>query len=215
MHLIIMGAPGAGKGTYCQDLCKVLNVPHISTGDMFRKAIKDETPIGKLAKELIDKGQFVPDEVTNKLVEERLNEKDCENGFILDGYPRNVNQAEALEKILSNMGAKLDSAINLDVDYSIIVNRMINRRICPSCGASYNLISIKPIHEGICDKCGTSLIQRDDDKEETIKTRLDVYEEQTKPLIEFYKEKNLLNTIDSNGSIKEVFDKILKSLEDK
>ena len=198
MHLIIMGAPGSGKGTAAVDLIKVYGIPHISTGDMFREAIKNQTELGVLAKSLIDNGKFVPDEITCGLVKERLAKPDCQKGFLLDGFPRNLNQAIELEKILKELNLKLDAVINLEIDHDTIVTRIVNRRLCSSCGESYNLITMKPKKDGICDKCGSPLIQRKDDNEETIKTRLAIYGEQTEPLIKYYKEKNLLLSVDSN-----------------
>lgn len=215
MHLIIMGAPGSGKGTCCVDLKQILQVPHISTGDMFRKAIKDGTPLGKLAKSLIDDGKFVPDEVTNGLVKERLKEDDCKNGFILDGYPRNLAQAIEFDKILKELNIKLDAAINLDIDNELIVQRIINRRLCSKCGAGYNLISLKPKQEGICDLCGSVLYTRADDNEETVRTRLQVYEEQTKPLVEYFEKQGKLLHINATGSPEEVLKEVVKTLEAK
>jgi len=212
MYLIIMGAPGSGKGTCCQDLKNALNIPHISTGDMFRKAIKEETPLGLKVKELIAGGHFVPDEVTNDLVKERIKEDDCKNGFILDGYPRNLFQAKSLKETLSELGLKLDAAINFTIDDEIIINRIINRRTCEKCGYGYNLISLKPIKEGICDKCGGTLITRPDDNIDTVKTRLNVYMEQTHPLIEYYQNEGLLVNVDADGSVSVVLDRVLKAL---
>ena len=215
MHLIIMGAPGSGKGTCGGKVKDYFNIPHISTGDMFREAARKGTEVGLLAKNLIDTGKFVPDEVTNRLVKERLSEDDCKKGFLLDGYPRNINQAEALTEILKELNMSLDAAINLEVDEDIIINRIINRRMCSSCGRGYNLISIKPKKDGICDVCGGELYQRKDDNEETIKHRLEIYDSQTRPLVDYYKEVGILINIDSNDEIDNVTQKIINALEAK
>lgn len=215
MHLILVGAPGSGKGTCAQDLKQVFAIPHISTGEMFRKAIKEGTELGKLVKDLIDKGNFVPDDVTNKLVKERLSEADCQNGFILDGYPRNVGQADALNQILSDLGIKLDAVINLQIEDSEIIKRIINRRMCPKCGAGYNIITNPPVKEGICDNCQSLLYTRADDNEETVKQRLSVYNKQTKPLVDYYEALNLIVNINSNQPIENVVGDIVKALEDK
>lgn len=208
MHLIIMGAPGSGKGTAAVDLVKIYDIPHISTGDMFREAIKNQTELGKLAKDLIDNGKFVPDEVTCGLVKERLQQEDCKKGFLLDGFPRNLNQAKALDEILKELNITLDAAINLEIEDSIIIDRIINRRLCSKCSASYNLVSLPPKKEGVCDVCGSPLITRKDDNKETIVTRLNVYNEQTKPLINYYSSTGKLLNINSNqepkGTIKDI-----------
>lgn len=213
MFLIIMGAPGSGKGTCCADLKNALNIPHISTGDMFRKAIKDETPLGLKIKELISGGHFVPDEVTNELVKERIKLDDCKNGFILDGYPRNLFQAESFKQTLNELNISLDAAINFDIDNQIIINRIINRRTCEKCGFGYNLISLKPTVDGVCDKCGGKLITRPDDNEETVKTRLNVYMEQTHPLIEYYEHEGLLVTVNADGTPDDVLSRVLEALK--
>ena len=213
MHCIIMGAPGAGKGTYADGIVDHYGIPHISTGDIFRDAMRKETPMGLIAKSYIDKGHLVPDEITNSIVAERLKEDDCVNGFLLDGYPRNINQAIALDKTLKEMAKELDVVINLDVDDNVIINRIVNRRICPSCGRSYNLLTLKPKKDGHCDNCDVELYQRKDDNEETIKSRLEVYNTQTKPLIEYYnKQDNLLN-VNGEGEAKEVTRRILEALD--
>lgn len=215
MHLIIMGAPGSGKGTYAKVLKDIFAVPHISTGEMFRKAIKEGSELGKLAQSLIDKGNFVPDDITNKLVKQRLAEEDCKNGFLLDGYPRNLDQAKAFTEILKELNIDLDAVINLNVEDDEIVKRIVNRRLCTNCGQGYNVITIPPKKEGICDLCNSPLYTRADDNEETVKTRLTVYNSQTKPLVEYYEALNKLVNIDSNQPIDEAIKDIVKAVEDK
>ena len=215
MHLIIMGAPGSGKGTYAKVLKDIFAVPHISTGEMFRKALKEGSELGKLAQSLIDKGNFVPDDITNKLVKQRLTEEDCKNGFLLDGYPRNLDQAKAFTEILKELNINLDAVINLNVEDDEIVKRIVNRRLCTNCGQGYNVITIPPKKEGICDLCNSPLYTRADDNEETVKTRLTVYNSQTKPLVEYYEALNKLVNIDSNQPIDEAIKDIVKAVEDK
>ena len=207
-----MGPPGAGKGTQAEKLTEILNIPHISTGDMFRKAIKDQTDLGKQAKSFMDKGELVPDEVTVGIVKDRITEKDCRNGFLLDGFPRTVVQADALAKMLEDLGIKLDSVINVEVPYEDLIGRLTGRRICRSCGATYHMIFNPPKDEGVCDKCGGELYQRDDDTEETAKNRLLVYEKQTAPLLEYYNNTGLLVNINGNQLMEEVLGEILKVL---
>ena len=197
MRLLIMGAPGAGKGTYADGICRYYGIPHISTGEIFRQAIQEETKTGLLAKGYIDKGFLVPDEVTNQIIKERLQKEDCSKGFLLDGYPRTIEQAKAFDEMQEEMNIKLDVVVNLVVSEDLIVSRIVNRRMCPTCGKGYNLLTLKPQKDGICDDCGSILIQRKDDNEETIKSRLNVYNEQTKPLIEYYEHKG--NLIHLNG----------------
>lgn len=215
MHLIIMGAPGSGKGTCAIGIKQYYGIPHISTGDIFRKAISNKTPIGVIAQGYIDKGQLVPDSVTNQIVKERLMENDCQKGFLLDGFPRNLDQAKALFDILNELNIKLDAAINLEVENEIIIERIVNRRICSNCGKGYNLISMKPEKEGICDECGKVLYQRKDDTLETIGERLEVYNTQTKPIVEYYKNLGILVSVNSNQSIEEVNKEIIHKLEGK
>ena len=215
MHLILVGAPGSGKGTCAQDLKQVFAIPHISTGEMFRKAIKDGTELGKLAQSLIDKGNFVPDEITNELVKQRIAEEDCKNGFLLDGYPRNLNQAYAFTEILKELNIDLDAVINLNVADEEIIKRIVNRRLCSKCGAGYNVVTIPPKKEGICDVCNSPLYTRADDNEETVKVRLSVYNEQTKPLVEYYEALNKILNINSNQSIEDAVKEIVKAVEDK
>lgn len=215
MHLLIMGAPGSGKGTYASRIKDYYGIPHISTGDMFREAMKNETETGLLAKSYIDKGLLVPDEVTNKIVKERLSQNDCQKGFLLDGFPRNLEQAETLEKILNELNIHLDAAINLQIEDEKIIERIINRRMCSNCGKGYNLISLKPQKDGICDDCGASLYQRKDDNVETISSRLNVYNMQTKPLIAYYDRAGILKNVDSDNAIDTVVQNIINVLEEK
>ena len=213
MHLILMGAPGSGKGSYAAVLKEHYRVPHISTGEIFRDAIEKKTPMGLIAKTYIDKGNLVPDDITNEIVKERLKQKDCENGFLLDGYPRTIAQAESLTKILDELGITLDAAVNLEVDDELIVRRIVNRRSCPKCGKGYNLITKPPKKEGICDVCNTPLFTRKDDNEETVTSRLDVYNKQTRPLVDYYDKLGKLVSIDSNGTIEDTVKDIIKTLE--
>ena len=186
MRLIMLGAPGAGKGTHALLLSKEYNIPQISTGDILRSHIKNETDLGKKAKKYMDKGLLVPDELVVEIVKKRIQEEDCKEGFILDGFPRTIPQAEALDKALEELAIALDKVVNIDVPDEVIIKRMAGRRVCSNCGASYHIENKKPLKENICDECGSELKQREDDKEETVRKRLQVYEEQTKPLIEYY-----------------------------
>lgn len=195
MKIVFLGAPGAGKGTHAQQLMKELGIPQISTGDMFRRAIREETPTGLQAKSYMDKGELVPDEVVIAMVKERLAEDDCKNGYILDGFPRTVAQAEAMEEF-----ATIDLALNIDVPAELIISRLSSRRMCAGCGATYNITLHK---SDKCSTCGGELYQRDDDKPETIRKRLDVYEEKTAPLVAYYREKGLLSTATLLGTIEE------------
>jgi len=212
MRILLMGPPGAGKGTQAEKLTEILNIPHISTGDMFRKAIKEQTDLGLEAKSYMDKGELVPDEVTVGIVKDRIEEEDCKNGFLLDGFPRTVVQANALEKMLKDLGIKLDSVINIEVPFEELIGRLTGRRICKSCGATYHMVFNPPKVEGVCDKCGGALYQRDDDTEETAKNRLQVYEKQTSPLLEYYNNTGLLVNVNGNQSMEEVLAEILKVL---
>ena len=212
MRLLIMGAPGAGKGTQAALIKDAYNISHISTGDMFRKAIKEQTATGIEAKKFIDKGQLVPDYVTNNLVKERLAEADCAKGFLLDGYPRNVEQAVELDKILAELNIKLDAVINITVDDKILIDRITGRRTCTKCGASYHVVANKPKQEGICDVCGSELIQRADDTEETIKSRLEVYYGKTEPVLSHYEKQGLVKNVYGMASIDEIFANIRKIL---
>lgn len=210
--MIFVGPPGAGKGSQAKILSEKLNVPHISTGDMFRAHLKNDTKLGLLAKQYINKGLLVPDDVTNDMVKERFNEKDVQNGFILDGYPRNPLQAQFLDTLLKEHGMSLDIIINITSDDDIIIKRITGRRSCPTCGAIYHIENNPPKVFGICDKDQTPLVQRKDDTEETVVKRLKVYYEETFPLIEYYKNKGLLVDIDGNGEILEITEKILEIL---
>lgn len=212
MRLLIMGAPGAGKGTQAALIKDAYNISHISTGDMFRKAIKEQTATGIEAKKFIDKGQLVPDYVTNNLVKERLAEADCAKGFLLDGYPRNVEQAVELDKILAELNIKLDAVINITVDDKILIDRITGRRTCTKCGASYHVVANKPKQEGICDVCGSELIQRADDTEETIKSRLEVYYGKTEPVLSHYEKQGLVKNVYGMANIDEIFANIKKVL---
>jgi adenylate kinase len=212
MNLVLMGLPGAGKGTQAEKIVEHYDIPHISTGDMFRAAIKEGTQLGLKAKSFMDQGNLVPDEVTIGIVRERLNKQDCENGFLLDGFPRTVAQAEALETITKELNKQIDYVINIDVDQSILMERLTGRRICKDCGATYHLVFNPPAKEGVCDKCGGELYQRADDNAETVSTRLSVNVKQSQPLLDFYQEKGYLRNINGNQDINIVFDKIKTSL---
>tara|TARA_Y100000310_G_C20445498_1_gene698191 strand:+ start:90 stop:743 length:654 start_codon:yes stop_codon:yes gene_type:complete len=196
MKIALFGSPGVGKGTYASKLKEIYNIPHISTGDLFRAEIKQQTELGKKAKEYMDKGALVPDEITIGMLKNRLDKQDCQNGFLLDGFPRTVEQAEALDKITT-----LDAIINYFADDKVIIQRLSDRRLCRKCGAIYNLKNVPPKQEGICDKCGGEIYQRDDDKPKSIKERLEVYRTQTKPVLEYYEKKGLLQKVDANTSI--------------
>lgn len=205
MKIIMLGAPGAGKGTQAKQIAEKYSIPHISTGDIFRANIKNNTELGKKAKTYMDQGQLVPDELTCDLVMDRIAEDDCKNGFVLDGFPRTIPQAEALDAALTKIGQQMDYAIDVDVPDDNIVNRMSGRRACLKCGATYHIVSIPPKKEGICDTCGSELVIRDDDKPETVQKRLDVYHEQTQPLIDFYRGKGILKSVDGTKPMDEVF----------
>ena len=212
MKLILLGAPGAGKGTQAKMIAEKCGIPHISTGDIFRANIKNGTELGAKAKEYMDKGLLVPDELVCDLVVDRIQQADCENGYILDGFPRTIPQAEALENALNAIEQKLDYAIDIDVPDENIINRMSGRRACVGCGATYHVLFNPTKVEGKCDVCGESLILRDDDKPETVKKRLDVYHTQTQPLIDFYTERKVLVEVDGTQSMDKVFDDIMKIL---
>ena len=201
MRIVLLGPPGAGKGTQAADLAKKFGIPHISTGDAFRLAMKQGTPLGLKAKEYVDQGLLVPDEVTNGIVRDRLAEPDCAGGFLLDGFPRTIAQAEALSGMLNDMGRKIDHVINLKVDRSFLLARLTGRRICKSCGTTYHIVFNPPKQEGICDKCGGELYQRSDDTEEKVGTRLDEYTSKTAPLLKYYGDKGLLREVDGEKDI--------------
>ena len=212
MKIIMLGAPGAGKGTQAKMIADKFSIPHISTGDIFRANIKEGTELGRKAKEYMDQGLLVPDELVVNLVVDRLTWEDAKNGYVLDGYPRTIPQAEALTNALAEKGEKVDFAINIDVPDQNIIDRMGGRRACVSCGATYHIVNIPPKKEGICDVCGAELILRDDDKPETVKKRLDVYHEQTQPLIDYYKAEGVLKDVDGTVDMKDVFESIVQVL---
>ncbi len=205
MKIIMLGAPGAGKGTQAKMIAEKYQIPHISTGDIFRANIKNGTELGKEAKKYMDQGLLVPDELTVKILLDRVAQPDCENGYVLDGFPRTIPQAEVLDSALKDLGDAIDFAINVDVPDENIVKRMSGRRACLSCGATYHIEHVPPKQEGICDVCGQPLVLRDDDKPETVLNRLKVYHDQTQPLIEFYSAKGVLRTVDGTADMKDVF----------
>lgn len=211
MKIILLGPPGAGKGTQAKSISNRYSIPHISTGDIFRKNMSENTPLGIEARKYIDKGQLVPDKVTIDMVKDRLQQDDCKNGYLLDGFPRTVCQAEALQEFLQTRDERLDTALCIEVPRDFILERMTGRRVCPSCGASYH-IKFNPPKNGKCELCGSDVVQRQDDTEETVKDRLDVYENQTQPLIEFYKNRDLLSVVDGTQAINKVFDSICSIL---
>lgn len=213
MKIIMLGAPGAGKGTQAKLIAEKYGIPHVSTGDIFRANIKEGTQLGKEAKEYMDKGQLVPDELTVRILLDRVAKDDCKNGYVLDGFPRTIPQAEVLDEEVSKLGDKIDFAINVDVPDENIIRRMGGRRACLKCGATYHIEHIPPKKEGICDTCGSELVLRDDDKPETVKNRLDVYHKQTQPLIDYYGKKNILKTVDGTRDMNDVFADIVKLLE--
>jgi adenylate kinase len=205
MKIIMLGAPGAGKGTQAKMIADKYGVPHVSTGDIFRANIKEGTELGKEAKTYMDRGLLVPDELTVKILLDRVAKEDCKKGYILDGFPRTIPQAQVLDAELEKLGEGIDFAINVDVPDNHIVERMSGRRACVECGATYHIVHIPSQKEGVCDRCGKELVLRDDDKPETIQSRLDVYHDQTQPLIAFYTEKGILRTIDGTADMKDVF----------
>ena len=212
MKIIMLGAPGAGKGTQAKMISDKYGIPHISTGDIFRANIKNGTELGKKAKTYMDQGLLVPDELVVDLVVDRVAQDDCAKGYVLDGFPRTIPQAEALDAALAKMGTKVGYAINVEVPDENIVTRMSGRRACVSCGATYHIVHIPPKTEGICDRCGAKLILRDDDKPETVKKRLAVYHEQTQPLIDYYTKQNVLVEVDGTKDMEEVFAAICRIL---
>ena len=213
MDMILLGLPGVGKGTQAKKLETSLEIPHIATGDIFRKAIKNKTPLGKKAKSFIDAGELVPDEVTIGIVEERLNQADCKNGFILDGFPRTIAQAEALDEILAEQDRELDLAIYLQAEMDILIKRLAGRRVCVDCGATYHVKNDPPEVEGVCDKCGGEVIQRRDDQEETVKKRIEVNKEKTAKLADYYQDKGILHQVQSTGGIDKVQQRLLDVIE--
>lgn len=213
MRLVLLGPPGVGKGTQASAIVAKYNIPHISTGDIFRANIKEGTELGKEAKEYMDKGLLVPDQLVVSIVKDRLSKADCEHGFLLDGFPRNENQAEVLEEELLKMGIKLNKVVNIEADKDILIQRAVGRRICKECGTSYHILFNPPKVSGICDLDGADLYQRDDDNEETVATRIEVYLNQTQPLIDFYEKRGLIVNIDGTKPIDETFNAIVEALE--
>jgi adenylate kinase len=213
MNIVLFGPPGSGKGTQAKMLAEKYNIPHISTGDILRENLKNKTKLGLEAKAYMDKGELVPDDVLIGIIKDRLLQPDCTSGFLLDGYPRTVPQADALSRILNEMDKKLDVVLNIDVPDDELIKRLSGRRMC-TCGASYHVLFNPPKQEGICDLCGTPLYHRDDDQEEAIMNRLDVYKTQTQPLIDYYTKKGLIVTVNGTAGISEVFDAICRVLDD-
>lgn len=213
MKIVMLGAPGAGKGTQAIKIAEKYGIPHISTGDIFRANIKNGTELGKQAKSYMDKGELVPDEVTIGMLLDRISQPDCENGYVLDGFPRTIPQAESLTKALAGRTEKIDYAIDVEVPDEAIVKRMGGRRACPKCGATYHIVYAAPAKEGICDKCGEKLILRSDDAPETVKDRLNVYHAQTQPLIAYYTEQGVLREVDGTQPLEDVFSDVIKILE--
>lgn len=212
MKIIMLGAPGAGKGTQAKRIADKWQIPHISTGDIFRANIKNGTELGMEAKKYMDQGLLVPDELTVKILLDRVSREDCQKGYVLDGFPRTIPQAEVLDSALDKLGEKIDYAIDVDVPDDDIVNRMSGRRACLACGATYHIEFAKAKTEGICDRCGKELVLRDDDKPDTVKKRLHVYHEQTQPLIEYYNKKGILKTVDGTKDMEDVFQSIVHIL---
>lgn len=212
MKIIMLGAPGAGKGTQAKQIAAKYEIPHISTGDIFRANIKEGTALGMEAKSYMDKGQLVPDELTVKILLDRVSKDDCKNGYVLDGFPRTIPQADVLDKAVSELNDKIDYAINVDVKDDNIIRRMSGRRACLNCGATYHIVNVPPKKEGICDTCGSELVIRDDDKEETVKARLIAYHEQTQPLIDYYNNKGILKEVDGTKDMNDVFADIVNIL---
>ena len=212
MKIIMLGAPGAGKGTQAKKIAEKYQIPHISTGDIFRANIKGGTELGMKAKTFMDQGMLVPDEITIGMLMDRIGQEDCINGYVLDGFPRTIPQAESLTKALAERGEKVDYAINVDVPDEHIINRLSGRRACLGCGATYHITFNPPVKEGICDTCGQELVLRDDDKPETVKKRLDVYHQQTQPLIDYYKNAEVLAEVDGTQPMDAVFQGIVEIL---
>ena len=212
MRIVLLGPPGGGKGTQAQKLIDQYKIPQVSTGDLFRAAVKNQTDLGKKAKEFMDKGQLVPDEIVIGMVKERLAKDDCKKGFILDGFPRTIAQAEALDKMLPQLKMKLDSVVEIAVPDETVIKRLSGRRSCSKCGAMYHVEFNKPKNDMKCDKCGADLYQRDDDNEKTIKSRLEVYHSQTSPLINYYQKKGIFKKVEGVGDINQIFNSIVKAL---
>ena len=214
MKIVMLGAPGAGKGTQAIKIADKYDIPHISTGDIFRANIKGGTELGQKAKSYIDKGELVPDEVTIGMLLDRIAQDDCKNGYVLDGFPRTIPQAESLTEALKSQGDQIDFALNIDVSDEAIIERMSGRRACPKCGATYHIVYAAPKTENICDKCGTELIIRSDDKPETVKDRLNVYHQQTEPLIAYYKTAGVLREVDGTQELPKVFEDVIAILSE-
>ncbi len=212
MNLVLLGPPGSGKGTQAKRLSERLGVPHISTGDILREAVREGTPLGREAKRFMDEGKLVPDEVVIGIVRERLRGEDCEKGAIFDGFPRTVAQAEALDRIMEELGRRVDRVIDIEVSEGEVLRRLTGRRTCKNCGAMYHVVFNPPKEPGICDRCGGELYQRDDDKEETIRERLKVYREQTEPLIDYYRSKGILYRVKGEGKIEDIEGEILRAI---
>lgn len=213
MNIILLGPPGSGKGTQAKEIIEKHQIPQISTGDLLREAVKNQTELGKKAKEYMDAGKLVPDEVVVGMVKERLQKDDCKNGFILDGFPRTVPQAESLDQTLADVGKKIDKVVSIEVPDSEVVERLSGRRTCENCGTMYHVKFNPPQQDGVCDKCGGKLYQRDDDNESTIKNRLQVYHDQTAPLKDYYSKKGLVKEIEGVGDISKIKEAVLKALE--
>ena len=212
LRTILLGPPGAGKGTQAVKIVEKYNIPHISTGDIFRENIKNETELGNRAKAYMDRGELVPDELVVEIATDRLTKDDCKNGFLLDGFPRTIFQAEKLDEFLAQRGEKIDKVINIDVEKDALVKRITGRRVCKSCGASYHAVNIPPKKDGVCDLCNGELIQRADDTEETVLNRIDVYNKQTKPLVDYYDKAGVIINIDGNKDLDDVLADIVKGL---
>lgn len=215
MKIIMLGAPGAGKGSQASRISAVYKLPHISTGDIFRANLKEETELGKKAKSFMDKGELVPDDITIAMLLERIHKEDCKNGYILDGFPRTIPQAEALKEALAKKDEKIDLALDVEASDELIIKRMAGRRTCPACGAIYHIVTLPPKTEGICDRCGADLIQRKDDNEETVKNRLKIYHEVTEPLISYYKKEGILEEIDGAEELDKVFEKVKRIIHER
>lgn len=214
LRTILLGPPGAGKGTQAVKIVEKYHIPHISTGDIFRENIKNGTDLGNRAKAYMDRGELVPDELVVEIATDRLTKADCKNGFLLDGFPRTIFQAEKLDEFLEGRGEKLDKVINIDVEKSALVKRITGRRVCKQCGAGYHIENIPPKKEGVCDNCGGELIQREDDTKETVLNRIDVYNKQTRPLAEYYEKSGIIANIDGNKDLEDVLADIVKALGD-